>query len=120
MYSHPFHKWIAASAMLLLAAFLLCLPAAAMPARMTDNASRDGMLGEASSIIDDVIDETGNLGDTDGDGVIERRSVTEQDPAHAADEAMEGGNGWIVAAICVVAVISMILVIVALIPKRRR
>ena len=45
---------------------------------------------------------------------------TEQDPMHATAEAPTRSGGWLVAALCVLVAVSVLLIIVAMIPNRRK
>ena len=119
---------------LVLAATLLRLPAYAQPTAgesvMTDDITGttdpapegEGTPHEGSSVTDGAIGENGNLGDTDGDGKVESKVTTavERDPIDAIENMTRRNGGWITAAVCIAVVVALILIIVALIPKKRR
>lgn len=121
-------RWIALGLALILTASLLVLPTYALPwgsesetangrADMTDPPPiGEGLPGEGAQE-----HARGNLGDTNGDGIIERENTpaTEQDPMHAAEELTSRRGGWVIAMISVLAVVAVILLIVALVPKKR-
>ena len=64
--------------------------------------------------------ERNNLGDTDGDGKIEGQNTPskEHDPIQAIEEMAQQDGGWVTVAFCIAAIIALILIIVALIPKK--
>ena len=106
---------------------LLALPAYAMPWGMTETTAHDTVRTTDPSPIGDGMEDIGeakargNLGDTDGDGVIEGNHTTtpEQDPMHAAENMVSQSGGWIAAAFCIAAVVTLLILIVVLIPKKR-
>jgi hypothetical protein len=61
-----------------------------------------------------------NLGDTDGDGKIEGQNTPskEHDPIQAIEEMAQQEGGWVTLAFCIAAIIALVLIIVALIPKK--
>jgi hypothetical protein len=64
--------------------------------------------------------ERNNLGDTDGDGKIEGQNTPskEHDPIQAIEEMAQQDGGWVTVAFCIAAIIALVLIIVALIPKK--
>ena len=165
-----FHKAAAYLLAILLMISLFCLPAFALPGEsegatgnetaltttddITGTTANDGIMGENDGITGENSDGmggngSGNLGDTDGDGVIEdngddsgivedmmpdgttggnatdnRNENDMRDPGEmlgdAVDDVKDAASGnWITAVICIVVVIALILIIVALMPKRR-
>ncbi len=114
----------------MLAIFLLCLPAYALPSETQESAAES--VTDPPPIADGIEDDAlfsnrendmarGNLGDTDGDGRIEgqNNSPAEHDPIDAIENMNERSGGWITVAVCIAAIIALILIIVALIPKKR-
>ena len=115
-----------------LAMLLLALPVYAMPRGIEESAADeitgtadpapigDGLEDNTFTVTEEEARARGNLGDTDGDGKIEGENTTavEQDPMHAAQYAASRSS-WITAAVCIVAVVTLILIIVAMIPKKR-
>ena len=114
-----------------LTVLLLALPAYAMPRGIEETTAGNSMINTTDPPpIGEGIEETaenqtemrGNLGDTDGDGIIEGDRTTtspEQDPVHAAESMLSRRGGWITAAFCIAAVVALLILIVALIPKKR-
>ena len=58
---------------------------------------------------------------TDGDGKIEgeNNAPAEKDPIDAIENMTSRSGGWITVAACIAAIIALVLIIVALIPKKR-
>ena len=129
MLTNAFQKTVACILALLLMLPLLCLPALAAPP-------------VADRFMNNAIDHSGNVGDTDGDGSIEQHGSEtglideilphdgqkardgSRDPAEVigdtAEQVEQAASGnWIIAVICIAAVIALILIIVALIPGKR-
>ena len=112
------------------AVFLLSLPTQAM---MREKQTRIAESVTAPPPIGEGIDENAlypnperpmarnNPGDTDGDGKIEGQSTPskEHDPIEAIEEMAQQDGGWVTVAFCIAAIIALILIIVALIPKKR-
>ena len=112
------------------AVFLLSLPTQAMmrerQPRMDESVTDAPPIGEG-------IDENAlypnperpmardNPGETDGGGKIEGQNTPskEHDPIEAIEEMAQQDGGWVTVAFCIAAIIALILIIVALIPKKR-
>lgn len=114
----------------MLAISLLCLPAYALPSETRDMAAESTIDPPpiAEGIEDDALFPNtgnrmarGNLGDTDGDGKIEgeNNAPAEKDPIDAIENMTSQSGGWITVAACIAAIIALVLIIVALIPKKR-
>ena len=112
----------------MLAISLLCLPVCARTAE-SQNIAVESVTEPPS--IGEEIDENalfpnrhnltrGNLGDTNGDGKIEGDNhFVDQDPIHAIENMSAQNGGWITVIACIAAIIALVLIIVALIPKKR-
>ena len=135
MFSLPHRTSAARFFLWLTAALLLCLSVSVLPVaakraepRMSPDIQMTEPVSEGeetprkgSPVTDGALGRSGNLGDTDGDGRIEGETrPAEQDPMHAVQNMSQRYGGWITTALCIIIAISLILIIVAMIPKKHK
>ena len=72
-----------------------------------------------SDVIENTVTSASELPTTSPPATSVTGGRTEQDPMHAAEPPSNSG-GWLVAALCVLVAVSVLLIIVAMIPHRRK
>lgn len=96
-----------------LAAMLLCLPVCALPHESSTHAASDSTTAAETTAVPEG-EETLREGSPVTEGTVE------QDPHDAIGQMSAQSGGWITVGLCILMVISLLLIIVAMIPGKRK